>query len=89
MTDKLLPYDSAEHFRTPEDQSALLEDAFASNDPAYLAHAIGIVARAHGMTDLERKTGVKRQHLYSAFSQTGNPTLATVTKVLSELGFRL
>ena len=89
MATQLLEYDSADHFREEAAQRALLDDAFDSNDPAYILHAIGIVARARGMTALARDTGIKRQQLYAAFRQGGNPTMATVYKVLQSLGLRL
>ena len=89
MNSELLDYDSAEHFRDEASQRALLGDAFGSNDQAYILHAIGVVARARGMTELARETGMKRQQLYAAFRQGGNPTMATVTRVLQVLGLRL
>lgn len=88
-TTKLIDYDSAEHFADAEAQADLLRDAIEQRDPAYLAHAIGIVARAHGMTDLQKATGMKRQALYRAFSKEGNPTLATVMKALDALGLEI
>ena len=89
MATELLDYDSADFFRDEESQRALLDDAFDSNDPAYVLHAIGVVARARGMTALATETGIKRQQLYAAFRKGGNPTMATVYKVLQSLGLRL
>lgn len=86
---EIIEYDSADHFRDPAAQEELLRDAVEQHDPAYLAHAIGIVARAHGMTDLQKATGMKRQALYRAFSKDGNPTLATVMKALDALGLEM
>jgi probable addiction module antidote protein len=63
MATKLIDYDSAEHFRDPEDQAELLRDAIAQGDPGYLAHAPGIIARARGMSAIAEETGVKRQAL--------------------------
>ena len=89
MATELLDYDSADHFGDERAQRALLEDAFNSNDPGIILHAIGIVARARGMTTLAHETGLKRQHLYHAFRSGGNPTIGTVYKVLQSLGLRL
>lgn len=86
---ELIDYDSAEHFRDPEAQAELLADAVEQGDAGYLAHAIGIIARARGMTDLEKQTGMKRQALYRALSKDGNPTLETLLKVLGPLGLAL
>ena len=89
MAIELLDYDSADYFTEERAQRALLDDAFDSNDPATILHAIGIVARARGMSSLAQETGLKRQQLYHAFRTGGNPTMATVTKVLQALGLRL
>ena len=89
MEAKLLDYDSVDYFPDERSQRALLEDAFESNDPGTILHAIGIVARARGMTALAQETGLKRQQLYHAFRSGGNPTIGTVYKVLQSLGLRL
>jgi probable addiction module antidote protein len=87
---ELLPYDSVEYFREhPDAQEELLADAVAEGHAGYLAHAIGIIARARGMTDMQNKTGIKRQALYRAFSESGNPTLETLLKMLDALDLRL
>ncbi|MFD1103699.1 addiction module antidote protein [Sphingobium olei] len=89
MTIELKPFDAAQHLTDPEDQAELLADAFASGDASAIAAAIGIVARARGMTELANETGIKRQALYRAFSDQGNPTLETLLKVLPALGLRM
>jgi probable addiction module antidote protein len=87
---ELLPYDSVEYFRQhPDAQEELLADAVAEGHAGYLAHAIGIIARARGMTDMQEKTGIKRQALYRAFSESGNPTLETLLKMLDALNLKL
>jgi len=71
-------------------QRFVLEDAVASGDAAYLAHAIGTVARSKGgLLALERLTGIKRQTLAKSFGADGNPTLGTLLPVLSALGLSL
>ena len=89
MTIETTPFDVAEYLTEPEDQLRLLEDAFASGDEHIVAAAIGIVARARGMTELADATGIKRQALYRALSDKGNPTLGTLLKVLPALGLRM
>ena len=59
------------------------------NDPRHIASALGDVARSQGMTEIARKAGVGRQALYNALSENGNPTLETLTSVLSALGLQL
>ena len=83
------PFDPAAHLDT-EGQDFLLDDAIGSDDPAYLAHAIGTIARSKGgLLALERRTGIKRQTLAKSFGSDGNPTLATLLPVLKALGLTL
>lgn len=82
-------YESADHFVGRDAQAALLDDAIASGDAAYLIHALGVIAKAYGMAALARDTGMKRQQLYAVLGKGGNPTLATITKLLAALGLRL
>jgi probable addiction module antidote protein len=89
MAVKLLPYDSADLIETEEDVLYFLEAAMEGNDPKHIAHALGVVARSNGMTEIARKTGLGRQALYTALSENGNPTLETLTSVLGALGLEL
>jgi len=81
--------DTATLFETDEDQIHLLRDALASGDANYIAHAIGVVARARGLSEMERETGIKRQTLHKALSTRGNPTLETLLPVLKALNLQL
>lgn len=80
-----------EYLKTEEDQRLFLEAAFeeAGDDAAYIAQAIGAVARARGMTAIAKETGLAREALYRSFSDKGNPSLNTLLKVGQALGFRL
>jgi len=91
MTDKveISRFDAAEYIDTPEAEAELLSDAFASGDARYIANALGIIARARGISTLAQDTGLNRQSLYSAFSDSGNPTLDTLMKVTQALGLTL
>lgn len=89
MTIELARFDAAEYLTEPEDQAELLADAVATGDVHIVAKAIGIVARAHGMTELAKETGIKRQQLYRSLGPEGNPTLETMLKVLPALGLRM
>jgi len=86
---KLRPFDPAEHLQTEEDILFYLEAAMEGNDPKHIASALGDVARSQGMSEIARKAGVGRQALYNALSENGNPTLETLTSVLSVLGLQL
>ena len=82
-------FDASEYLRDEEDIAAYLKAAAAEDDPRILAAALGDVARARGMSELARKTGITREALYRSLSADGNPELSTLTKVLRALGMRL
>ena len=84
-------WDSAERLKTEEDIRLYLEACLeeAGDDPAFIVHALGVVARARNMSQLARDTGLTREGLYKAMSGDGNPTFATVVKVANALGFKL
>ncbi len=86
---KTTRWDSASCLKTDKDISQYLEAVFEEGDPALVAHALGIVARAKGMTKIARATGLGRESLYKALSPGGNPELATVLKVMRALGLKL
>jgi probable addiction module antidote protein len=88
---RTVPYEVAEQLRTPEEMAAYL-DAWLSESPddaAGIARALGDIARAKGMSQIARDTGLSRESLYKALSDNGNPSLATVLKVAKALGVRL
>ncbi len=78
-----------EHLKTAEDMAAYLEAALEEGDPALITAAMGDVARAKGITQIARETGLGRESLYKALSSEGNPEFATVLKVLRALGLKL
>jgi probable addiction module antidote protein len=84
-------YDSADYLKTEEDIAAYLEAVVeeAGNDPASIAQALGVIARARNMSQLARDTGLTREGLYKALSGEGNPSFATVLKVAHALGLKL
>lgn len=89
MALKTSRFDAAEYLNTFEDVEAFLEDAFSEGDPSYIAHALGIVARSHGMSEVADRAGVSRQALYKVLTEDGNPGLVTVLGVMKALGFKL
>ena len=91
MAEKFTRYDSAEQLKTDEDMAAYLDACLqeAGDDPAYIAHALGVIARARGMTQLARDTGLARENLYKALSADGNPEFGTILKVVKALGLKL
>jgi len=89
MAIKTTRFDPAEYVRTPEDQADLLNDALDSGDAGHITNALGIIARARGMTEVARGAGVTREALYKAFSPKGDPRLTTLLGALTTLGFKL
>jgi probable addiction module antidote protein len=83
------PYDASEFLGSSEAQAELLNDALESGNPAYVAHALGVIAKAIGMTEVARRTGIKRQSLYAALDEDGNPTIETFFNVLKAFGLVL
>ncbi len=86
---KTLPWDAAEHLETEADMVAYLEAALEEGDPALIGAALGDIARAKGMTQIARDTGLGRESLYKALSPDGNPEFATILKVINALGLKL
>lgn len=89
MATKTMPFDEAKYITTPEGQAALLADAFETGDTAYIANALGIIARARGMSQVAREAGVTREALYKALSPEGDPKLSTLLGVMKALGSTL
>jgi probable addiction module antidote protein len=89
MIEPIFPYDPAQSLDGPEAIAVFLADAFETSDAAYIAKAIGVVARAKGMTALARETGLAREQLYKSFSEDGNPTLKTILAVMRAVGVDL
>jgi probable addiction module antidote protein len=84
-------YDVAEHLRTAEEMAAYLEACLdeADGDAAFIAKALGDIARAKGMSQVARDTGLSRESLYKALSGDRTPGFDTILKVVAALGLRL
>ena len=85
---KTVAYDSSEYLNSDDAVSAYIEEALATNDPAFIARALGTLARAHGMAQIAKKTGLSRESLYKALSIDGNPEFATIIRVVGALGLK-
>jgi len=86
---RTLPFDPAEHLTDPVDQADLLTDALATGNAAYIANALGTIARARGMSDVARGAGVTREALYKSLTEKGDPKLTTVMSVLRTMKIQL
>ncbi len=86
MGETLFNYDPAAALDGPEAIAEFMADALETGDASYIAKALGVVARARGMTELARETGLAREQLYRSFSEQGNPTLKTMLAVMKVLG---
>ncbi|MGO4350508.1 addiction module antidote protein [Rhizobium sp. RAF36] len=89
MAEKLHDYDPADALTSDEAIDEFMKDAFESRDAGYIAHALGIVARSRGMSEIAKETGLAREALYRSFAEDGNPTLKTVLAVMQSLGLEL
>lgn len=83
---KTEPFDAARYLTSAVSQEELLNDALASGDAGYLSQALGVIARARGMTEVAREARVTPEALYKALSETGDPRLTTLLGVTRALG---
>ncbi|MDB5550512.1 MAG: transcriptional regulator [Rhizobium sp.] len=89
MKEGFAPFDIATMLEDDESIEFFLNDILGDNDAALFAHALGTAARAKGMTQVSKETGLAREALYRSFSEEGNPSLKSTLAVLKSLGFQL
>lgn len=82
-------FDMAEELRTDEDIATYLTLVLEENDPAELNHALGVIARARGMTEVARASGLTREALYKALHADAHPRFETIARVCKALGVKL
>ena len=89
--EKFSRWDAADHLRTTAQIAAYLEACMeeGGDDPAFIAAALGDIARSRGMSQLARATGLTREGLYKSLAPDGNPSLGTILKVMKALGLKL
>jgi probable addiction module antidote protein len=83
------PFDVQNYLTTPEDRAAYLDAILEQGDPSLIAAGLGEIARAVGVTEFARQTGISREAIYKGLVPGGNPTLDTVTRATKALGLRL
>lgn len=87
---KHLPdFDLAEQLKTDEDIASYLSQVLEDNDPSELTHALGVIARARGMTEVARAAGLTREALYKALRPNSQPRFDTIARVCRALGLKL
>jgi probable addiction module antidote protein len=86
---KTRPYVTSEYLESEEDMVAYLEAVLEEGDTLLIVQALGNIAKARGMTQIAKESGLRRESLYKAFSPEGNPEFATVLKVIRALGMRI
>ena len=89
MPEKFYDYDLADDLDSEDAIAFFMADAFETKDAAYIAKALGLVARAKGMSKIASKTGLSREQLYRSFSEEGNPTLKSTLALLGAIGLEL
>ena len=89
MAINISSWDASEYLESEDDIAAYLNAALEDGNPAILQAALGDVAKARGMSAIARQAGLGRESLYKSLSKEGNPSWATVTKVLDALGLQL
>jgi len=89
MKTEITKWDVVDYLKTDDEILNYLDAILEKNDPHLLASALGDIARAKGMTQVAKDAGLGRESLYKALSPTGNPSFATVQKVLSAMGLKL
>jgi probable addiction module antidote protein len=86
---KLQPFDMTEHLQDEQSIADYLTIVLEENDPAALAQALGTVARARGMTEIARSSGLTREALYKALRPDAQPRFETISRVCAALGVKL
>ncbi|PDS76433.1 addiction module antidote protein [Rhizobium sp. L43] len=89
MAEEIFDFDPAEMLDSDEAIEAFVIEALQTGDAKFIASALGVVARAKGMSKIARETGLAREHLYKALSESGNPTLETTLAVMKAIGLEL
>ncbi|QIP04863.1 addiction module antidote protein [Bradyrhizobium symbiodeficiens] len=88
-TSRTTRFDAADYLNTEERQAAYIAAALETGDADFVRDALGLVARARGMSAIAKKAGLNRESLYKALGETGNPEFGTVMRIVAALGLTL
>lgn len=86
---KTTRFDAADYLNTEERQAAYIATALETGDADFVRDALGLVARARGMSEIAKKAGLNRESLYKALGEAGNPEFGTVMRIVGALGLTL
>lgn len=86
---KISKFDAANYLKSPQAMADYLSEALATDDPEFICDALDTIARAKGMTQVAKQTGLSRESLYKSLSGTTKPEFDTIRKVISSFGLRL
>ncbi len=86
---KTSKFDAADYLKTPEQIAAYLTEALETGDTAFVCTALDTIARAKGMSDVARATGLGRESLYKSLSGNTSPAFDTIAKVVNAFGVKL
>jgi probable addiction module antidote protein len=86
---KVSKFDAADYLKTPAAIAAYLTEAFETNDPVYILNAFDTIARAKGIADISKATGLARESLYKTFKETASPEFDTVRRVMEAFGVKV
>ncbi len=89
MALEITPYDSADYLETDTARTSYMNACLKTGDGELIAHAIGVVARSRGMTEIAKEAEVSRESLYKSLSKKGNPEFATILKLMAALDLTL
>lgn len=86
---KTMRFDAADYLNTEARQTAYIAAALETGDADFVRDALGLIARARGMSAIAKKAGLNRESLYKALGESGNPEFATVMRIVGALGLTL
>lgn len=89
LVNELPRFDMSKYLNTPEDIDEYLQEVLEDGDASELAYALGVIAKAKGMTEIAEKSGISRESLYKALRKNSSPRLDTINKVIKSLGLKL
>ncbi len=89
IIDDLPKFDMSKYLKTQEDIQDYIQEVIEDGDASELAYALGVIAKAYGMSSIAQKSGISREGLYKALRKNSSPRLDTINKVINSLGFKL